>query len=420
MQSCMVVLISKPCGGLRPITLFRAVFRLYSRARAKHVQQWAKEHLNHHAVNPASGRQVLDATWRLMARQQASTKTNGKCAGDLLWDHRKAFECANRAMLWATAKRHQYPLDILRMSLSSYAWGRHLVMGELTTKQILPKRGIAAGSAFATVELSLYLWDLIVEHAVQHPSITLSIHVDDFSQSTPAQGTEEVADKLVASALTLHAKLNELGMPLADDKCQLITTHPLIAKGTIQGLGSLAGELSDTVKRLGVDYSLNNQNAGQKKRLACLKQRLKTFKKIRKVAPAPLLYFAGAQPAALYGSELYQFTGAEMNTLVNGAASAIASHPMGVIKHMCLLTVHIASHPLLQATAAPIMRYAREVWAYAHSPADKKPGDLLNAREISDLWWAVKQAKHPFDKIPQGPVRAIAPSRLIVPSRLDL
>ena len=79
---------------------------------------------------------------------------------------------------------------------------------------------------------------------------------------------------------------------------------------------------------------------------------------------------------------------------------------------MCLLTVPSASYPLVHATAAPIMRYAREVWAHAHAPKDHKPGDLLSARELSDLWWAVKQVKHPLKKNPQGPVRAIAASLL--------
>ena len=81
-----------------------------------------------------------------------------------------------------------------------------------------------------------------------------------------------------------------------------------------------------------------------------------------------MLYFAGAQPAALYGSELYQVSLPEVNTLVNGAASAIASHPMGVPKHMCLLTIPTASHPLFQSIAAPLMRYARAVWIFTHTP----------------------------------------------------
>ncbi len=71
--------------------------------------------------------------------------------------------------------------------------------------------------------------------------------------------------------------------------------------------------------------------------------------------------------------------------LVNGAAAAIASHPMGVPKHMFLLTVSPWVNPLLQVIAAPIMRFAREVWTLTHTPEDLMPGDILSACEISDL-----------------------------------
>ena len=115
-------------------------------------------------------------------RQDGSNATGlPKSAADLLWDVRKAFDNVNRETLWGQGKRHNYPMDILRLSIASYGWGRHLRMGPIASKLLLPHTGIAAGSAHATYELTLYLLDAITAHELACPNVTLSIHVDDIS-----------------------------------------------------------------------------------------------------------------------------------------------------------------------------------------------------------------------------------------------
>ena len=59
----ITALIPKPDGGLRPIALFRTLFRIYSKARAYEVKNWAKARPDHRCNNSA-GRWVGDATWR--------------------------------------------------------------------------------------------------------------------------------------------------------------------------------------------------------------------------------------------------------------------------------------------------------------------------------------------------------------------
>jgi ribonuclease HI len=361
----------------------------------------------------AEHRQVLDGTYRLVVRQLLKLEANPKTSlVDLLWDLRKAFGNVSRSKLWAFGKQFNYPVDLLRVSISSYRWPRHLLMGNLISRPIGPGRGIGAGSAFATYELTLYLWSLVLAHTSLHPSVTLSIHVDDLSQSASGNNDAETASRLVASAKFVHAQLVDLGMPLADDKAQLVCTSGELAKFVHQGLGAIAGAHLDSVRRLGMDYSVSSRGRGKmtvrKNRFQKLKARMKIVKRLRKTAPAPLLFFAGVQPAVLFGIEFYQPHPKHITALTTAAAATLSSRPIGVPKHVCLLTVSASSHPRFKCISAPILRFAREVWVSTRMPEDLRPGDILTPQEVVGVWWAAKGMAPPFGKFPQGPIRALA------------
>ena len=59
-ESLLVRLIPKANGDLRPILLFRSVFRLWSRTARARVASWAKRVLTHPALNNCSGRRCGD------------------------------------------------------------------------------------------------------------------------------------------------------------------------------------------------------------------------------------------------------------------------------------------------------------------------------------------------------------------------
>ena len=86
------------------------------------------------------------------------------------------------AGLIAEASRLGYPLDLLRLSLSSYLWPRRVVLDNgIAADPLLPGRGIVAGSAFATFELTAYLVASLRTLKGESPAATISMHVDDLS-----------------------------------------------------------------------------------------------------------------------------------------------------------------------------------------------------------------------------------------------
>ncbi len=137
-------------------------------------------------------------------------------------------------------------------------------MGLLVSRPIRPTRGLAAGSAFATFELTLYLLDLMREHKKECPGVTLSVHVDDFSQSAIANTEDEVVDKLKQSTDTVLRSLKELNMPSAEDKGQLVASTPGLARALLTTIGPDAGSITDHAKRLG--GGLCHLQQGKKKR----------------------------------------------------------------------------------------------------------------------------------------------------------
>ena len=68
----VVRLIPKPSGGSRPVILFRTLFRVWGKARACSLQQWAATALAHPPSNNFSGRRPGDGVWRSLMQAEAA------------------------------------------------------------------------------------------------------------------------------------------------------------------------------------------------------------------------------------------------------------------------------------------------------------------------------------------------------------
>ena len=153
--------------------------------------------------------------------------------------------------------------------------------------------------------------DAITAHEIACPNVTLSIHVDDISQSPVGSTDQEVIDLVTASSNIITSSIEvRLGMPFAEDKGQIVATSPELARHLRLALGPKAGLDNETVKRLGVDYALTKSGRSKmpvrKNRMKNAKARMKIMKKLRKHGSCPTNFLAGIKPAATYGIELYE------------------------------------------------------------------------------------------------------------------
>ena len=300
------------------------------------------------------------------------------------------------------------------MSIAAYTWDRRLVVGALTSRAIQPRRGIAAGSPHATFELMLLFLDVIKDHKELHPRVGLSVHVDDWTQMVQGEVEKEVSEVMAKSAKHLHKKLQELGMPLAEDKSQITATSEGLITQVQKCLGALAGKAEESIRRLGVDHALSKKgrclNNVRKKRMRNAKHRLKHVKQFRKHGPCSKIYYAGVQPAALYGIELYEPTKETLRELTAGAHMVGASRPTGVPRGLAMMQHASTGHPEFHAHAAPILRFAREVWIRVTSKHEEvdTPEDALQPIELLRATKLIQKYRDKPRTCQQGPTRAIA------------
>eukprot|EP00975_Prorocentrum_lima_P025625 5389030-Prorocentrum_lima.AAC.1 len=85
---------------------------------------------------------------------------------------------------------------------------------------LFPGRGIPAGCFAATYALKALLTTTLRAQAAVHPSVGLTVHVDDIVQSVSGASCMEVAALLTAAARQLRSRLeDQLSLSLAAHKC---------------------------------------------------------------------------------------------------------------------------------------------------------------------------------------------------------
>ena len=146
---------------------------------------------------------------------------------------------------------------MIAASLATYGFKRRLVYRGYVSKELWPRRGITAGSPFATGDLWLVCSDLMHQIFELFPKVVFGVHVDD----TQGEQQEEVVEML----RLVHERVQE-GMR---DQAELMVSHPKTAAlASTQGLadkiaiaiGFPAGVV--VCKKFGVDYRLFGSGQG--------------------------------------------------------------------------------------------------------------------------------------------------------------
>ena len=92
---------------------------------------------------------------------------------------------------------------------------------------------------------------------IAHPRSTICLHVDDLCLTATGDTNEEVlceADSMVTMAIHEFTELK--GLLFADDKTFAISTDVALTKAAAKNI-LLSASCADTVRRLGVDYTLS-------------------------------------------------------------------------------------------------------------------------------------------------------------------
>ena len=127
---------------------------------------------------------------------------------------------------------------------------------QCVSEQLHPARGIAAGSAFATVELLVLMKRAMDRIAAQYTCIVLNVHVDDLSLTALNLTVQENIKAAVQAFRTAKKELEvACRLPLADDKTTVASSNQEAAVAVAAAIpGARCGLF---VKKLGVDFGLS-------------------------------------------------------------------------------------------------------------------------------------------------------------------
>ena len=144
----------------------------------------------------------------------------------------------------------------------------------LLAEPIAPKRGIAAGSAFATFELWCLLRGAIRNLQVAHPVSTLCLHVDDLCLTATGNSNDEVLCEAASMfSMATHEFTTLKGLPFAEGATFVICSDAALARAAARTILPSASAV-ETVRRLGVDYTLAAVASNKCDKLPVYKQRL--------------------------------------------------------------------------------------------------------------------------------------------------
>ena len=360
-------LIPKPSGGLRGIGLLRSFIRIWERCQKPLVVQWESLMGSGPEFSASRGRSPLDAVWRRAVNAELA-HSNGQIACSILMDLRKCYDMLAHLPTAVRGVAAGFPIALLRISMAMYTWARRVVLDGAFSRCIFPHRSIIVGSCFATYQLKVFLRPLIARMLSLHPHSTLEFFVDDAVVSCLGASADFVSAVVTGSARDLVKALEDDGLGIASDKTSIVSSSLVCSKKVARNLGYSPRVVARSAKDLGVDFTCGNRlsrrllvtSTWRRRKARFRVNRIARFAAVRRKASK--LYFTGALPEMTYGVEIVGASDATLVSLRRDAAKCL-----GISGHRRSLdlTFGLASwlDPAAGAAVAPLVRYAKELWA---------------------------------------------------------
>ena len=197
------------------------------------------------------GRSSEAAVWQCSLFDEAA-KGRGLLSATTLVDLTKAFEMVKLRDIWLAARRHDFPLRLIRPALEAFSFARRLCYQGAVSAPVDTKTAILAGGGFAQLALLLVLLDPLDEiHAIfSGRSVNLCAYVDDIALH--AVGTEtEICSGLVQATDHLVSIL-EGGLDMQVSRREAWSTAGQTKTVTVASSRPLAKSLSTPMRRLGI------------------------------------------------------------------------------------------------------------------------------------------------------------------------
>jgi len=372
-RQVFIFLLDKSSGGTRPIGLFTAFYRIWSKLRQEKAARWTATN-DQAFFASGKGRSTTDPVWRQSIKNQFSA-TKGRATASICWDMRKFYERMSFDRLVQQAAKYDFDPTILNVALNAYRMGRVLTYNGQAVNPMYASHGIIAGDSLSDSLVKLYYIDIFKRLEQEHPLVTFDVYIDDIQISATGP-RKAVAKRLAAAAADLRAAIeNEMSASLALDKATVTSNDSILCSELRAMLGDAAGPEIDVAQFLGVDHLLAkerkviNRNSKWKSRIKIAKSRTARLRRLksRKHGGATKIFMSGVLPAATYGAEVIGTSDADLKRLQDCAVAAMTPATRGRSRSALFVA---KGDPTWRPAVAPAIRWAQEVW-WAAFPRNK-------------------------------------------------
>ena len=223
----IIVLLPKPDGGRRSIGLLPLLPRIWMRARNEVVRKWERRN-EYSWMYAGEGRGADVAAWKQAARAEYARAIH-TYYGQVLLDLVKAFDRIPFHVLAREARRHEYPMWLVRLAIATYKLQRSVRVGEAYSDAVMATRGLTAGSGTATTEMKMVMINIISCAITAYPMVCPCLFVDDTSMDVV--GPESfVVKQLVGFTKMVCCRIQSDGMEISPTKCGCSASSPQLGK----------------------------------------------------------------------------------------------------------------------------------------------------------------------------------------------
>ena len=366
-QLVLIVLLPKNDGGLRPIGLFPTLIRVWMRARLYLTRAWETMHqIPEIYGGPSMG--AFRASWNegFMAEFAAGVRADFLQA---LVDLVKCFETVPHDELLAAAKARNLPLTVLRLSLAAYRLARSLGVDGVYSATVVATRGITAGSGFATTELRVILFDLIIEVRRRWTfAFRLTVYVDDLTLSSNGTPRQVLHTMLRALSFIVNALQERLRMQVAPKKSFSLAGRPSLSKALSGAMAKKTVAHRNATRLLGADNAAGRRRSTKttRARIAGVKKTTKRYHVLRKMGVnTRLAAQTAATPKMTYAAEAMGVSNTGLHAMRTTAAHLVAGPISGKNPDLVLLAHdldHGSMDPAFNAHIGPVRCWALAWW----------------------------------------------------------
>ena len=222
----MVVFLAKPEGGVRPIVLLEAIFKVWGKVRRGLAKKWEHDH-NIDAFWGQSGKAADQAGW-LHQVLVSFARAKGLEAGTLATDLRKFYETIKHGKLMEEAEATGFPLKVARAATVIYGGWRSATWQDIVADPFCPDSTVMVGCCLATTFAKVMLVRTLCKPALNRPAMWPRNIVDDVIIQTVGSA-EPVETNLGEAGDVLSGDYERLDLELEGKKTKFLASAPELA-----------------------------------------------------------------------------------------------------------------------------------------------------------------------------------------------